>query len=85
MAKKILVETSARHVHLTDEHLKVLFGADAVLLRRRTSLSPVSSPVKRELMVVGPKKTLARVSVLGPTRKQTQVELSMSRCPFHRY
>ena len=52
MAKKILVETSARHVHLTDEHLKVLFGADAVLHKKKdSSLSPVSSPAKRELML----------------------------------
>lgn len=47
-------------------------------IRRRTSLSPVSSPAKERVDVVGPKKTLARVSVLGPTRKQTQVELSMT-------
>ena len=78
MAKKILVETSARHVHLTDEHLKVLFGADAVLHKKKDLSQPGQFASEERVDVVGPKKTLARVSVLGPTRKQTQVELSMT-------
>ena len=78
MAKKILVETSARHVHLTDEHLKVLFGADAVLHKKKDLSQPGQFACEERVDVVGPKKTLARVSVLGPTRKQTQVELSMT-------
>ena len=78
MAKKILVETSARHVHLSDEHLKVLFGADAVLHKKKDLSQPGQFACEERVDVVGPKKTLARVSVLGPTRKQTQVELSMT-------
>ena len=69
MAKKILVETSARHVHLTDEHLKVLFGADAVLHKKKDLSQPGQFACEERVDVVGPKKTLARVSVLGPTRK----------------
>ena len=78
MAKKILVETSARHVHLSDEHLKVLFGADAVLHKKKDLSQPAQFASEERVDVVGPKNTLARVSVLGPTRKQTQVELSMT-------
>ena len=78
MAKKILVETSARHVHLSEEHLKVLFGADAVLTKKKDLSQPGQFACEERVDVVGPKKTLGRVSVLGPTRGQTQVELSLT-------
>lgn len=78
MAKKILVETSARHVHLSEEHLKVLFGADAVLTKKKDLSQPGQFACEERVDVVGPKKALGRVSVLGPTRGQTQVELSLT-------
>ncbi len=78
MAKKILVETSARHVHLSEEHLKVLFGADAVLTKKKDLSQPGQFACEERVDVVGPKKTLGRVSVLGPTRGQTQIELSLT-------
>ena len=61
---KILVETSARHVHISKEHLAILFGADAELT------------VKKELSKPGQFACNERVSILGPTRPETQVELS---------
>ena len=78
MAKKLLVETSARHVHLSDEHLKILFGENATLTKKKDLSQPGQFACEERVDVVGPKKTLGRVSVLGPTRAQTQVELSMT-------
>lgn len=76
--KKILVETSARHIHLNEEQLKILCGKDATL----TSRAPLSQPGQfvsnTRLDIVGPKKTIAGVSILGPFRKQAQVEVSLT-------
>ena len=56
MAKKILVETSARHVHLSDEHLKVLFGADAVLHKKKDLSQPGQFASEERVDVVGPRR-----------------------------
>jgi len=75
-----LVEVSARHVHLTDEHLEVLFGKGHKL----TVVRPLSQPgqfiSEERVDLIGPKRTIANVGVLGPTRKADQVEVSMSDC-----
>lgn len=76
MAMKIEIETSARHVHLSEEHLAILFGEGAVLTRKKDLSQPGQFACEERVDVVGPKKTLTRVSVLGPTRSATQVELS---------
>lgn len=48
MKKEVLVETSARHVHVSREALDILFGEGYELTKRRISPSPASSPAKRE-------------------------------------
>ncbi len=73
---KVLVETSARHVHLTEETFKVLFGDDAQLTIKKYLSQPGQYASEQRINVVGPKKTLANVSILGPFRKDNQVELS---------
>lgn len=73
---KVLVETSARHVHLTEETFKVLFGDDAQLTIKKYLSQPGQYASEQRINVVGPKKTLANVSILGPFRKGNQVELS---------
>lgn len=76
MEKKILVETSARHIHLTDEAVAVLYGADAKLEPKKMLSQPDQFAAANEkIKLVGPKGELM-VSVLGPTRKANQVELS---------
>lgn len=75
---KILVETSARHVHLSQEHLEILFGKDATLTKKKDLSQPGQFACEERVDVVGPKKTLGRVSVLGPTRNETQIELSLT-------
>ena len=75
---KFIVETSARHVHLTEETFKVLFGDDATLTVKKMLSQPGQYACEERVTVVGPKKELAGVSILGPFRKADQVELSMT-------
>ena len=76
--KKVLVETSARHIHLTQADLETLFGKDYTLTPKKDLSQPGQYACEERVDVVGPKKTLAGVSILGPVRKATQVELSLT-------
>lgn len=76
MSKKFIVETSARHVHLTQEHLEALFGKGATLTHKKDLSQPGQFACEERLTIVGPKRELAGVSILGPVRPATQVELS---------
>ncbi len=73
---EILIETSARHVHVTEETLETLFGAGAKLTKKKDLSQPGQFASEQRVTVVGPKKELANVSILGPCRKADQVELS---------
>lgn len=78
MENKFLVETSARHIHLTDEAVEVLFGKGATLLVKKMLSQPGQFATANEkIKLVGPKGELM-VSVLGPTRPENQVELSFT-------
>lgn len=76
MSKKFIVETSARHVHLTAEHFAVLFGEGKELTVKKMLSQPGQFACEERVTVVGPKKEMPNVSILGPFRKDTQVELS---------
>lgn len=76
MKNKVLVETSARHVHVSEEHLKILFGSDAKLTFKKALSQPGQFAAEERVTIVGPKKEQNNVSILGPCRKNTQVELS---------
>ena len=76
MSKKFIVETSARHVHVTQEHLEILFGKGYELTKKKDLSQPGQFACEERVTVVGPKKELAGVSILGPVRPSTQVELS---------
>lgn len=73
---KFLVETSARHVHVTEKDLAILFGEGHELTKKKDLSQPGQFACEERVTVVGPKKELAGVSILGPCRKATQVELS---------
>ena len=76
--KKVLVETSARHIHLTDEAVEALYGKGAVLEPKKMLSQPDQFAAANEkIKLVGPKGELM-LSVLGPTRKANQVELSFT-------
>ena len=76
MENKILVETSARHIHLTDEALEIL-GIEALEVKKMLS-QPGQFASNTKLDIIGPKKTICGVSVLGPTRDHCQVEVSLT-------
>jgi putative phosphotransacetylase len=73
---KIIVETSARHVHLTKETIETLFGAGYELTYIKELSQPGQYACKERVSVVGTKKTLEGVSILGPARPADQVEIS---------
>ena len=71
-----MIETSARHIHLTQETLEKLFGEGYELTVRKPLSYPGQFASNERLTVVGPKKEMANVSILGPVRKMDQIELS---------
>ena len=75
--KKVLVETSARHIHVSREALEVLFGQGYELTKKKDLSQPGQYACEEKLVVVGPKGTL-KASILGPTRPATQVEISLT-------
>ena len=76
MSKKFIIETSARHVHVTLETLETLFGKGATLTKKKDLSQPGQYACEERVTIVGPKKELANVSILGPVRPADQVELS---------
>lgn len=76
MAKKFIVETSARHVHLIAEAFATLFGEGKELTVKKMLSQPGQFASEERVTIVGPKKSLPNVSILGPFRKANQVELS---------
>ncbi|MDO4489416.1 MAG: phosphate propanoyltransferase [Eubacteriales bacterium] len=78
MAKDFVVETSARHAHVTQETLEKLFGKGYQLTVKKELSQPGQYAANERITVVGSKKELANVSILGPCRKADQVELSLT-------
>ena len=74
---KVLVETSARHLHVTQQDLETLFGAGYKLTERKSLSQPGQFASNEKVTVVGPRGQL-NMTILGPTRKETQVEVSLS-------
>jgi acetate kinase len=73
-----LVEVSAHHIHLTQEHVEALFGPGHQLTKHADLSQPGQYACKEQLAIVGPKGRIERVRVLGPTRKYSQVEIAMT-------
>lgn len=74
----IPVEASGRHVHLSQKDLETLFGRDYQLTQVKELSQPGQYACKERINIVGPKGTLKNVVVLGPTRKDTQIEISLT-------
>ena len=75
--EKVLVETSARHIHLSREAIDVLFGTGYELTKKKDLSQPGQFACAEKLEVVGPKGKL-KASILGPERPASQVELSLT-------
>jgi len=80
MSKTFLVEVSARHVHLDRSALDALFGSGYELTNKRNLSQPGEFVCEERVDVIGPKRTLADVAILGPTRAKSQVEVSLTDC-----
>ncbi len=79
MENKVLVEISARHVHLSKEDLETLFGKGYELTVKKEDFSqPGQFASNERVRVIGSKSEFPAVSILGPCRKETQVELSLT-------
>ena len=74
---KIMVETSARHIHVTKEVFATLFGADATLTKKKDLSQPGQFACAEKVKVVGPKGEMM-MSILGPERSATQVEVALT-------
>lgn len=75
---KIPIETSARHIHISKEDFQILFGKDADLHYTKELSQPGQYLCKERIHVKGPKGTFENMAVLGPFRKETQIELSLT-------
>ncbi|MDB4867057.1 MAG: propanediol utilization phosphotransacylase [Cohnella sp.] len=74
--KKVPIGVSARHLHLSQEHVEVLFGAGAGLTVMKLLSQPGQFAANETVEIHGPKGSLAKVRILGPARKATQLEVS---------
>ncbi|MCL1794240.1 MAG: phosphate propanoyltransferase [Oscillospiraceae bacterium] len=74
----IVVETSARHVHLTEKDIAALFGDGHSLTFKKALSQPGQFACEERVDIVGPKKEIKNVIILGPARTATQVEVSLT-------
>ena len=78
MSNQVLVEVSARHIHVTQQDLETLFGAGHQLTPKKELSQPGQYACEERVDVVGPKNTIKGVSILGPTRPATQLEVNLT-------
>ncbi len=76
MNKSVLLETSARHAHVSRRVLNILFGEGYELTHKKDLSQPGQFATNERIQVIGPKGNFPSVSILGPIRPETQVELS---------
>jgi putative phosphotransacetylase len=82
MKKKVLIEISARHVHLSQNDLEKLFGRGYELQKFKDLTQASDFATKETLAVVGPKGMFPKVRIIGPVRKDSQVEVSATDARF---
>jgi len=72
---EVLINISNRHVHLQEDHLIALFGEGHPLTNIKDLIQPGQFAADESVDLVGPKGTISKVRIIGPLRKQTQVEI----------
>jgi len=77
MKKEVIVEISARHVHVSQEHLEILFGEGYALTKKKDLSQPGQFACEEKVLVKGAKGEL-NCTILGPVRPATQIEVSMT-------
>lgn len=78
MKTQLPIALSNKHIHLSQEHVEILFGEGYELTKMKDLSQPGQYACEEKVDVVGPKGTLAGVRVLGPARSNTQLEISLS-------
>lgn len=78
MSYGVKIGLSNKHLHLSQEHVEALFGTGYTLTPKKDLVQPGQYACEEKVDIVGPKKTLSGIRVLGPTRKETQVELALT-------
>ncbi len=78
MGYEVKIGLSNKHVHLSQEHIEALFGKGHELTPTKDLVQPGQFACEEKVDIVGPKKTLTGIRVLGPARKETQVELALT-------
>lgn len=79
MKKEVLVEVSARHLHISAEDFKILFNQDKLTKYKDVS-QPGEFAAEEKVKLIGNKGEIDNVRILGPFRSNTQVELSKTDC-----
>ena len=75
---KVIIETSARHIHLSREHINILFGEGYQLTKKKELSQPGQFACAEKVRVEGAKGAFPGISVLGPERPASQVEISLT-------
>lgn len=78
MSYKAPIGLSNKHLHLSQADLETLFGKGHELHPTKPLKQPGQFACDEKVDIVGPKKTLAAIRVLGPVRKETQIELALT-------
>ena len=75
---EVKIGLSTKHVHVSQEDIEALFGKGHELTPTKDLVQPGQFACEEKVDIVGPKKTLTGIRVLGPARKETQVELALT-------
>ncbi|MFA5528667.1 MAG: phosphate propanoyltransferase [Peptostreptococcales bacterium] len=75
---KVPIGLSNKHLHLSQEHIDVLFGKNYELTRTKDLSQPGQFACEEKVDILGPKGTLKGIRVLGPARPETQIEISLA-------
>lgn len=75
---KIPLKVSARHIHLSNKDKEILFGKNYQLTHQKNLSQPKQFATKETVRIIGPKNQLNKVRIIGPVRKKTQLELSLT-------
>jgi putative phosphotransacetylase len=78
--KTFLVEVSARHVHVSQKDLEILFGEGYQLTPQRDLSQPGQFLCQERVDVIGPKRAILGMAILGPVRPASQVEVALTDC-----
>src|SRR5690554_2826572 len=78
MKTQLPIALSNRHIHVSREDLDVLFGKGYELTKMKDLSQPGQYACEEKVDIVGPKRTISGVRILGPVRPDTQIEVSIS-------